>query len=234
MPRRARQAFWLAVLLGFAFQPESAAQTPPPGEGSPDLPTRSMGPPTFYIDTTDLDGEPGSSGFRMTFSVPMNQLNFAKLPGGGYEAKFDVLAVITNKKGKQVGGDVWRQKVTAHTYKETKASRKNFSFTSDFLLPPGEYKLEVRGGSIGLENYVKAVREVKVKAPSNSSVAISGVEIGTCRDSLGTLAGDPDSVKFVSSLTRRFGDPLPHVCARGDLFLRGATGGNQPVILRIL
>ena len=225
---------WALLLLLLGFQPGAAPAQSPPVE-NPDLPTRSQGPPTFYIDTTDLDGEPGSSGFRLTFSVPMNQLPFAKQQGGGYEAMFDVMAVIYNKKGKQAGGDVWRQKVTAQTYKETKASRKNFSFTSDFLLPPGEYRVEVRGGTIGLENYVKAVREVKVKAPSNSSVALSGVEIGTCRDSLGTMAADPDSARFVASLTRRFGDPLPHVCARGDLFLRGATGGSvQEVILRIL
>jgi GWxTD domain-containing protein len=223
--------------LGGPFPGPARAQSQSPAGQDPaaDLPTRSLGPPTFYVDTTDLDGEPGSSGIRFTFSVPMNQLNFAKLAGGRYEAKFDVVAVLYDKKDRQAGGDVWRKRVTAATYKETKAQRKNFSFTADFSLPPGDYRLEVRMGSVGLESSAKAVRSVKVKPPSNATVSLSGVEVGTCRDSLTTFAVDPDSAGFLASLTRRFGDPLPHVCARGELYLRGgAAGGSQDLILRIL
>jgi GWxTD domain-containing protein len=225
-----------AIVLGLLWAVLSgpAGAQPSPSTGA-DLPTRSLEPPTFYIDTTDIEGEPGKSGIRLTFSVPMNQLNFAKLPGGGFEARFDVVAVIYGKKDRQAGGDVWRKKVSAATYRETKAQRKNFSFTSDFNLAPGEYRLEVRMGSVGLETSAKAVREVKVKPPSNSAVSLSGVEVGTCRDSLTAFAADPDSAGFVTSVTRRFGDPLPHVCARGILYLRDATaGGSQDLLVRIL
>jgi GWxTD domain-containing protein len=225
-----------AIVLGLLWAVLSgpAGAQPSPSTGA-DLPTRSLEPPTFYNDTTDIEGEPGKSGIRLTFSVPMNQLNFAKLPGGGFEARFDVVAVIYGKKDRQAGGDVWRKKVSAATYRETKAQRKNFSFTSDFNLAPGEYRLEVRMGSVGLETSAKAVREVKVKPPSNSAVSLSGVEVGTCRDSLTAFAADPDSAGFVTSVTRRFGDPLPHVCARGILYLRDATaGGSQDLLVRIL
>ena len=222
----------LAPVLTPAPALAQVGNAPSPGS---DLPTRSLDPPIFYIDTTDLESEPGSSGFRLTFSVPYNQLHFVKTPSGGHEAKFDMVAVIKDKKNRQVGGDVWRYRVTTTSSRETKSQRKNFTTTADFKLSPGEYKLEVRMGAVGSENNSKATREIKVRPPSNQSVGLSGVEIGTCADTLIGKMVHPDSAEFSVSLSRRFGDPLPNVCVRGDIVVRqDSVAAPLELTLRVL
>jgi len=222
-----------APRLPFTPEPALAQVGSAPSDES-DLPTRSLDPPIFYIDTIDLESEPGSSGFRLTFSVPYNQLHFVKTPSGRYEARFDVVAVI-RKKDRQVGGDVWRHRVSAAQSRETKSQRKNFTFTGDFKLPPGEYRLEVRMGAVGSESSSKASREIKVRPPSNQSIGLSGVEIGTCADTLLGEIVHPDSAEFSVSMSRRFGDPLPNVCVRGDIVVReDSTGVPLELMLRVL
>jgi len=46
---------------------------------------------------------------------------------------------------------------------------------------------------------------------------VTGLEIGTCADSLGYVV-DAAAHEFALSLDRRFGDPLPPVCARVQVF----------------
>ncbi len=233
-----------AALLGGALQllgaprlllaPALAQVGTAPSPGA-DLPTRSLDPPIFYIDTTDLESEPGSSGFRLTFSVPYNQLHFVKTQSAGYEARFDVVAVIYGKKDRQEGGDVWRHRLMTNSARETKSQRKNFTTTADFKVPPGEYRLEVRMGAVGSESSSKAMREIKVRPPSNQSVGLSGVEIGTCADTLTGKIVHPDSAEFTVSLSRRFGDPLPNVCVRGEIVVREDSAGPPlELVVRVL
>jgi GWxTD domain-containing protein len=193
-----------------------------------------VSPPIFYVDTTSLLGDPSTTGVRVTVSVPYNQLHFAKADGGGYEADFDVVAIFYGEKDRQVEGDVWRHKVRVSRYKDTRSRQQTFVSSADFALPPGDYTLEVRVGSVGLESSSAASRPVHVEPPPTQGILLSAIEIGTCADSLSGIA-DSASAGFVASTTRRFGDPLPQVCARASVFARGVVREEViDVVLRIL
>lgn len=210
---------------------ERAARAP---DDLTDLPSRSVSPPIFYVDTTSLIGDGATTGVRITISAPLSQLPFAKRAGGGYEASFEIAAIFFDSGGRQVAGDVWRHSTTAERYKDTQSSKKTFNTYADFTLPPGQYELEVSLSTIGQVSGSTATRSIYVAPLSAEGVQISAIEIGTCADSLGGLA-DARATAFTTSLTRRFGDPLPHVCLRGEVFARGAVAGESvPVTLRIL
>ncbi len=200
---------------------------PPPGPppGSSDLPTRSAGPPIFYVDTTALIGDEASSGVRITVSAPFSQLPFVKNPEGGYEAEFEISAIFYDSKKRQVTGDIWRHRTTAERYRDTRSNRKTFNTSADFALAAGTYTLMVDVSTIGQVSGSTATRPVYVSPPSAQGLHISAIEIGTCADSLSGLAG-PEATAFTTSVTRRFGDPLPHVCVRGEVYARGALAGE--------
>jgi len=207
---------------------------PAPPAGITDLPSRSLAPPIFYVDSTSLVGDGAKTGVRITISAPFSQLPFAKRAAGGYEARFEIAAIFFDSKGRQVTGDVWRHHTTAERYKDTQSNKKTFNTHADFILPPGEYELEVSMSTIGQVSGSTATRVVYVAPLSAEGIQISAIEIGTCADSLPGLAV-PGATAFTTSLTRRFGDPLPHVCLRGEVFARGALAGESvPITLRIL
>jgi GWxTD domain-containing protein len=224
--------FWITIsLLGPALACAAGDFPQTATGGPPDLPTRSLEPPIFYVDTTIFLGESGAPGVRVTFSVPYSQLHFSKREGGGYETSFELVAIFYDRNRRQVAGDIWRHQVTADLYRDTSSQRKTFSTAKEFVLPPGDYTLEVRMSSVGVENGSTAARRVQVSKPAIQAVALSAIEIGTCADS---LAGSVDSERagFVPSFTRRFGDPLPWVCARGEVFFRNLAG-EEPIRLRL-
>ncbi len=215
--------FAASILTGCASRGPSI---PAPAPGLTDLPTRSLTPPIFYVDTTPFVGAGSSAGVRVTISVPLNQLQWAKRADGGYEASFDVVAVFYDRKHRQRGGDIWRHQVTATEYKETISQKKTFTTTKEFVLPPGEYILEVRLSSVGVDSGSTAARRVVIAPAVVQPLALSGLEIGTCADSL-ALPATPETAGFTPSLTRRFGDPLPWVCARGEVIMQGGRAGEQ-------
>lgn len=223
-----RSLFKLTLVLMAVLARTAGAQILPPavGRGQADLPSRSLHPPIFYVDTSPSLGDSTQAGVRITVSVPYNQFNFTKRQGGGYEASFDVVAIFYDKKHRQVAGDLWRHHVTVDRYRDTGSQRKTFSDVEEFRLRPGQYTLEVRLSSVGLESGSIVSRLVEVAAPSTQAVVLSAIEIGTCSDSLAG-AVDPAATGFAPSLTRRFGDPLPHVCARGEVLARGAAAGES-------
>lgn len=181
-------------------------------------------------------GDATANGIRATISVPYNQLHFVKRSDGNgdYEANFEIVAVFYDRKRRQVAGDIWRHQVTADNYSDTISQKKTFSTAKEFLLPPGDYTLEVRMSSVGVESGSSAARRVIVGPPVIQPLAVSSLEIGTCADSLpGPVA--PEAAGFTPSLTRRFGDQLPWVCARGEVFLQGGTAGESLTLhLRVL
>jgi GWxTD domain-containing protein len=223
-----RRRSWVAIsVLGSVLACAASDQAQPPPSGAVDLPSRSLEPPIFYVDSTTFLTESGASGVRVTVSVPYSQLNFSKAEGGGYEAGFELVAIFYDGKRRQVAGDIWRHQVTADSYRDTSSQRKSFSTVKEFQLPPGDYTLEVRlSGST-------ATRNVLVSPPVTRAIVLSAVEIGTCADSLVGPA-DPENAGFAASITRRFGEPLPWVCARSEVFLRQNTGVPLNLHLRVL
>jgi GWxTD domain-containing protein len=88
--------------------------------------------------------------------------------------------------------------------------------------------------TVGQVSGSTATRIVYVAPLSEAGVQLSAIEIGTCADSLAGIA-DPAATTFTTSLTRRFGDPLPHVCVRGEVYVRGALAGESAeLLLRVL
>jgi GWxTD domain-containing protein len=231
-----RSIFNPTLVLVAVLARTAGAQILPPagGRGVADLPSRSLNPPIFYVDTSPSLGDSTGAGVRITVSVPYNQLNFTKRQGGGYEASFDVVAIFYDKKHRQVAGDLWRHRVTVDRYRDTSSQRKTFSDAEEFRIKPGQYTLEVRLSSVGPASGSSVSRLVEVAPPSTQTIVLSALEVGTCSDSL-TGAVDPAGAGFTPSLTRRFGDPLPHVCARGEVLARGAAAGESLALgLRIL
>jgi GWxTD domain-containing protein len=217
--------------LGATLSCGGGARIPTPDPTAPDLPTRSTSQPIFYVDTTTFLGEGGAPAVRMVVSIPYNQLHFSKRQDGGYEASFDIVAVFYDDDRRQAGGDIWRQRVDAEHYRDTSSQKQTFSFSKEFSLSPGEYILEVKVSSVGGESGSVAARRVIIPPAITESLAVSSLEIGTCADSI-AAAVQPEAAVFTPSLTRRFGDPLPWVCARAEVFARGSAP-DEPLGLKV-
>ncbi len=201
-----------------------AAGAPPTGA----LPTRSVSPPLFWVDTQNTLGEDGHPRVRVTVSVPYNQLHFVRDLEGGYEAVFDISQIFYGKKDRQVAGDVWRHRVRVDHFKETRKRDERFADTQEFQLAAGRYTLVCRVGSFGTSTRSEARRPIVVRGLGDQEFAVVAVELGSCDRPLERATGLED-VAFEPIPSRRVGEPLPPVCARIELFDRRSTGAPQRV-----
>jgi len=208
-------AVGLVIAAVLAPVPSTVAGQTSPDRG--DLPSRSLAPPFFWVDTTQFLDQDGAPGVRVTFSIPYNQLHFVRGEGSGYRAAFDVSEIIYDRKQRQVTGDVWRHHVEVDAYGATRSRRQRFTDTQEFSVAPGEYDLVVRFRSYDTSTASRVTRRLRIEEVDREALSLSGLEIGTCADSLGR-AVEASAAGFEVSLERRFGDPLPPVCARVDLF----------------
>ncbi|MGD8394095.1 MAG: GWxTD domain-containing protein [Candidatus Eiseniibacteriota bacterium] len=227
----------LAVVIGLAAIAAPglpAAQQARGRADGADLPSRSPTPPHFVVDTSTFLGEEGRPGVRVTVSIPYRELHFVKRqePEEGYEAIFDLSEIFYDHRQRQVAGDVWRHRVLVKYYRSTRSQQRHFSDTREFVLEPGDYSLVVRVRGYQTVSSSEVTRPLHLVSIEGRAFSISGVEIGTCTDSLVGLAHLEES-GFQLSWTRRFGDPLPHACARAELFDAAAAEAARHVRIRV-
>jgi GWxTD domain-containing protein len=123
------------------------------------------------------------------YDVAYDQMNFLTTDTG-YAATFDISVVLNDSTGMQAGGDIWRKKVTAASYEETKASRGHLASSVHFRILPGRYKMRVRIEDLSSGRSGIVERSITVREFGKSKVELS----------------DPEFLNF-SSDTLMFPDP---------------------------
>jgi len=100
--------------------------------------------PVFHFDLINICNPESleTSRLEIITEVAYNQLQFVKI-SDGYEASYEVSAVIFDKDGDQADGRIWKQEVFVTNYDETN-KREVFDLTKqEFVLDPGEYKVSI-------------------------------------------------------------------------------------------
>lgn len=93
----------------------------------------------FDFDVRTDYSKKGEAELVVVYSVAYDQLRFVK-EGSSYKATFDFSFVIYDDDGRQVTGDIWRQKVLAQDYSATDSFETAYSGTESFRLDVGKYE----------------------------------------------------------------------------------------------
>ncbi|KPL18042.1 MAG: hypothetical protein AMJ92_09830 [candidate division Zixibacteria bacterium SM23_81] len=197
-------ALVLALICSFFFVPHLSAQR----RGVGNL---REGPVSFSIDTANFfDPESGTPRLEILYKVANDHLQFLKVQNG-YQASFQVLCVIYDRKGRQVTGDVISDTQWARTYDQTN-SRRNFAHGHFvFTLPAGEYKLRVWVEGKNSRPIVSSEREASVPSFDVSSLMLSDLllvdEIRPAEAEMDTLV--KKDLLIVPSVNRKYSDLQP-------------------------
>jgi GWxTD domain-containing protein len=194
----------LALICFFFFVPHVSAQR----RGVGNLQER---PISFSIDTANFfDPESGTPRLEILYKVANDHLQFLKVRNG-YQATFQVLCVVYDRKDRQVTGDVISDTQWARTYDQTN-SRRNFArghFV--FSLPAGEYRLRVLVEDKNSRPIVSAEREASVPSFDVSSLMLSDLllvdEIHKTEAETETLV--KKGLFIVPSVNRKYSDLQP-------------------------
>jgi GWxTD domain-containing protein len=151
--------------------------------------------PSFHYDVVNVAVPTDSSLSRLFVYVKIahDELQFFKV-GDGYEAEYEVSAIIYDKDNEQVAGEEWVQNIFVESYDQTN-SRTEFNLTyKSFDLPPGEYKVSISVEDTDTrekrsEKCVVTLRDFIANVVSLSNITlISDIEV----DSLGVKSIRPE------------------------------------------
>lgn len=106
-----------------------------------DFPIRSQGRPSFLAEVVAVPAAAGSVQVAVSWQVPYRQLTFRQ-EDEWYRARYDVTVVFA-RKGKQVAGDVWHQRVRLKTLAET-IGEGNARARKTMVLAAGDYDIRLR------------------------------------------------------------------------------------------
>jgi GWxTD domain-containing protein len=132
----------------------------------------STGDVLFKASTASFyEGKP-KSVLRVCYEVPYEQLNFVK-SDTVYKATLDVKVVCYDRTGEQVGGDVWREELSAETYEETKASTRRFASCAELSILPGSYRVKIQLEDLSSHRSGSAEMDVLVRSFGASDLEVS-------------------------------------------------------------
>jgi GWxTD domain-containing protein len=239
----------LTALSVFALLVHSAVvASPQDRRGGPltsrdsDLPTESVGPVSFVVDSGLFYTAQGTPLVEICMQVPYDQLPFIK-EGGGYVARVDVVAVFEGVSGHQVGGDSWNREIWVQDYEETMDPATTYRARARFALPAGKYALRLTCGGSGSDVKGEAYRVLEVRRPPDYPEALSDIMFGTCvaeGDSAVSIPVNPDSApaaegEFVPNAGRIYGVDTGPACVQAEAYsFDGGSGDTVKVKLAVL
>ena len=177
--------FYAAMCLSF-FSAEVKGQAEFTDAGT-------LAEPSFYLDIARFRAtDPSQTYVEVYYKIEYDNLQFIK-GDTGYQAAFDITAIIYDGDGRQVEVREWRDGVSVETYDET---NEDFVFKSDqisFVLNPGEYKLVVNLIDSESKKMSSQERIFKVTPFQENKLAISDIEFA------GFISPDTSESKFVKN-----------------------------------
>ena len=118
------------------------------------------------------EGKPETK-FLIHYDFQYDQLSFLKRDSI-YVASFDISVVFHDTAGEQVGGDIWRDQVSAASYEETKSSSRRFSSLVEFRILPGPYRMEVKLEDLSSARFGRIGKDVLVQSFGQGGLEVSG------------------------------------------------------------
>jgi GWxTD domain-containing protein len=173
---------------------------------------QAAGKPSFIAETFAFAENDTLKAFTF-FEVPVRDLFFAPRDDGALEAVVDVTVLIF-QDGFQTAGDTWRHRIRSPSLLKARNSTGALRKTVRFPISEGRHVVEVAVSQpeAGTENRLSLKLEAAPTHPKK--LAASDILFAVCpseEDGPGDLREDP-------LLGRRFGNPLPPVCAHVQVY----------------
>lgn len=150
--------------------------------------------PEFHIDIANMAVPENDELSRLFIYVEVvyDELQFIKIQDG-YEANYEITAVVFDKDNYQVDGKIWRETITVDTFDQTNNRNEFHQTRTKFDLEPKKYKLVVSVSDMDTEKS-RAIRfntELR-KFPANKTFASDIVFLRSyTSDSLGIKTINP-------------------------------------------
>ena len=183
--------------------------------------------PRFIVSTPARLAAGGEPEVNVEVVVPYTELLFEKESEDLYRARFDLVVILYDGDGDQIGGDLWTHEVTAGAYPPTVDPRRVFAATVPFAVSSGKLRIKVSMKDLnsGLEGELQ--RKLEVPAFEKLEFSMSDLRFDRC-GAAGQAEGDSLSAMHVRG--RFGGDPLPPICVAGEIYDRD---GGAPAEYRL-
>jgi GWxTD domain-containing protein len=168
----------------------------------------SIGSVRFAADVAVVPSANGEGTVRISYAVMYDALHFLR-HGDGYRARYEITAILYDKKGHQVTGDSWCEMVMVATYDETNERRTASANELLFFVPPGRYSFKLELTSLDTRAVGTIEREITVPR------MIPGeLNLGTVLFETGEAGGGEDAAEPVLNRSRVYGEDRPDVRVR--------------------
>ena len=140
----------------------------------------------FNTSTGIVPDNPGLGRFNIYIEVRNDELQFIKT-AEGYEASYEVSAVILDDDNDQVDGKIWKKELFVENYDETNSREEHTLSYENFDLEPGKYKIHLAVQDLETEIESKTDFKIEIKEYSQNKLALSEVTFlkTVTKDSLG-------------------------------------------------
>ncbi len=168
----------------------------------------SIGGIRFAADVAVAPSANGEGTVRISYAVMYDALHFLR-HGDGYRARYEITAILYDRKGHQVTGDSWCEMVTVATYDETNERRTASADELVFFVPPGRYSLKLELTSLDTRAVGTIEREVTVPRMVPGELSLGSVLFETVG-----AGGGEDAAEPVLNPSRAYGEDRPDVRVR--------------------
>ncbi len=168
----------------------------------------SIGGIRFAADVAVAPSAKGEGTVRISYAVMYDALHFLRHEDG-YRARYEITAILYDRKGHQVTGDSWCEMVMVATYDETNDRRTASADELVFFVPPGRYSLKLELTSLDTRAVGTIEREVTVPR-----MVPGELSLGTVLFETGNAGGGEDAAEPVLNPSRAYGEDRPDVRVR--------------------
>jgi hypothetical protein len=168
----------------------------------------SIGGVRFAADVAVVPSANGEGTVRISYAVTYDALHFLR-HGDGYRARYEITAILYDRKGHQVTGDSWCEMVMVATYDETNERRTASANELLFIVPPGWYSLKLELTSLDTRAVGTIEREITVPR-----MVPGELNLGTVLFETGEAGGGEDAAEPVLNPSRAYGEDRPDVRVR--------------------
>ncbi len=172
----------------------------------------SIGGIRFAADVAVAPSANGEGAVKINYAVMYDALHFMR-HGDGYRARYEITAILYDRKGRQVTGDSWCETVTVATYDETNERHTASADEFLFVVPPGRYDLKLELTSLDTRAVGAIKREVTVPQMVPGELSLSTVVFET-----DAVVGGEGGVTSVRNPTRTYGESNPNARARIPIY----------------
>jgi GWxTD domain-containing protein len=208
----------LLVVMTTIAVPARAADRPEAGP-----PGASRGGLAFFADTSARRNAAGGTVLDVLVEVPYTSLRFSR-DAGGWVARFDVTAIVYDRSGNQVNGDLWTIPVRSADANRDQAAGRVLRRRFPLTVGEGRLRVEVTVAQTGTGQEGAWTRTLDVPRWDGAEVAFALPMFGRCdlsptaRDSAWSPPDSAWGASFAPVVRRRFGDSQPDLCVWGAVY----------------